>query len=69
MFPDKNPNYALFKPLDSKVPRMKIPRNQCPPNFFTRPQDFVNNLYIAEITKWDIVNSAMGTSECFEFFN
>lgn len=38
IFPDKNPNFALFSPTDSRVPRMKIPRANCPPEFWIRPQ-------------------------------
>ena len=60
MFQDKNPNFALFAPLDSKVPRMKIPRNQCPKDFWSRPQDFGEYLFIAKVIKWDQVSFAMG---------
>ena len=60
MFQDKNPNFALFAPLDSKVPRMKIPRNQCPKDFWSRPQDFGEFLFIAKVIKWDQVSFAMG---------
>ena len=60
IFQDKNPNFALFAPLDSKVPRMKIPRNQCPNDFWSRPQDFAEYLYIGKIIKWEQVPFAMG---------
>ena len=60
IFQDKNPNFALFAPLDSKVPRMKIPRNQCPNDFWSRPQDFSEYLFIGKILKWEQVPFAMG---------
>ena len=60
IFQDKNPNFALFAPLDSKVPRMKIPRNQCPNDFWSRPQDFSEYLFIGKIVKWEQVPFAMG---------
>ena len=27
---DKNPNWAFFKPVDSRMPRMRIPMSECP---------------------------------------
>ena len=43
---------ALFTPTDSRLPRLRIPRNDCPPGFFERPQDFANSLFVARITEW-----------------
>ena len=60
LFPDKNPNFALFAPMDPKVPRIKIPRDQCPKDFWTRPQDFQDFMYLAKIVRWDQVSYAMG---------
>lgn len=31
LFPDKNKDFALFSPNDSRLPRMKINMNECPP--------------------------------------
>jgi hypothetical protein len=39
---------------------MKIPRENCPPDFFVRADDFKSVLFIAEIVKWDIVGFALG---------
>ena len=39
---------------------MKIPRDQWPQDFYARSQDYADNLYVAEIVKWDMVNAAMG---------
>merc|ERR1719228_1906089 len=60
---DKNPRFILFSPTDPKVPRMKIPMAEAPPNFLTRPQDYIGMMFVARITKWDMVNSALGTME------
>ena len=60
MFPDKNPTQACFKPLDNRIPRMKIPRDFCPPEFFVRSDDFKDFLFVAEIDRWDIVGFALG---------
>jgi DIS3-like exonuclease 2 len=60
IFPDKNPRFAKFSPTDPCVPRMKIPRDQCPQDFFMRPQDFKTRMFACQIIKWDQVNMAMG---------
>ncbi len=60
VFPDKNPSYALFKPTDNRIPRMKIPRDNCPEEFFVRSDDFKQYLFVAEIAKWDNVSFALG---------
>ena len=38
LFQDKNPNFALFSPIDSRFPRLKIAKVNCPKDFFARPQ-------------------------------
>ncbi|GFO10034.1 dis3-like exonuclease 2 [Plakobranchus ocellatus] len=53
LMPDKNKNVALFSPSDSRVPRIQIPLSECPKNFYQRPQDHANTLFIARIQKWD----------------
>ena len=63
LFPDKNPNYAKFVPKDSKVPRMKIPKKECPDGFFSRSEDFKKTLYVAKMVVWDQVATALGTLE------
>lgn len=57
---DKNPNFALFSPSDSRVPRMKIPISECPPNFLQRSQDYSSTIFVAKLVGWDQVNSALG---------
>lgn len=60
MFTDGNQKFALFRPTDNRFPRMKIPKDNCPPDFFVRSNDFKDYLFIAEIEKWEQVNFAMG---------
>ena len=55
--PTRNPNYAKFSPTDSGFPRMKIAMSCCPKDFFTRPQDYANMVFVAQIDKWDLVSS------------
>ncbi|CAF1959385.1 unnamed protein product [Rotaria magnacalcarata] len=47
--PDNNPNYALFSPMDSRIPRLMIPMNNCPPDFKDRPSDYEKSLFVARI--------------------
>ena len=60
LFQDKNPNFALFSPIDSRFPRLKIAKVNCPKDFFNRPQDFKEFLYIGKIVQWDLVPFGMG---------
>ena len=43
---------GLFSPNDSRLPRFRIARDDCPPGFFDRPQDFATTLMIARLTDW-----------------
>ena len=43
---------GLFTPSDSRLPRLRIPRDLCPAGFFDRPQDFESTLFVARITSW-----------------
>jgi DIS3-like exonuclease 2 len=52
--------FALFKPTDSRVPRMLISKANCPPGFWERQQDFENVLFIAKIMKWEKIKFAFG---------
>ena len=52
--------WALFKPTDSRVPRMLIARANCPPGFWKRQQDFENVLFVAKIVRWEMVKFALG---------
>ncbi|KAH9492825.1 DIS3-like exonuclease 2 [Bulinus truncatus] len=50
---DKNKNFALFSPSDSRVPRIIIPMQECPKDFYERPDLYAQILYIARIQQWD----------------
>ena len=63
LFQDKNPNFALFSPIDNRFPRLKIAKNHCPPEFFTRPQDFEEYLFLAKLIEWDQISYGLGTLE------
>ncbi|XP_022341757.2 DIS3-like exonuclease 2 isoform X1 [Crassostrea virginica] len=58
---DKNPNWAFFKPVDSRMPRMRIPMSECPKDFFQRPDDYKNTLYICRIVDWKDNMQAFGS--------
>ena len=49
LFQDKNKNYALFSPTDTRFPRMKIKMWQCPPDFYTNSKKYENTLFICKI--------------------
>lgn len=48
---------GCFSPADSRLPRIRIPRDQCPPGFFDRPRDFENTLLVARIVSWPETSS------------
>lgn len=43
---------GCFSPTDSRSPRIRIARKDCPPGFFERPRDFENTLLVARIVSW-----------------
>ncbi|CAF0883550.1 unnamed protein product [Didymodactylos carnosus] len=47
--PDNSPHYALFSPMDSRIPRLMIPMKQCPSDFYDRPMDYEKSLFVAKI--------------------
>ena len=49
LFPDKNKEWALFSPNDSRLPRMKVRMNQCPPDLLTNANFYSNTLFVAQI--------------------
>ena len=57
---DGNPNFFLFSPTDSRVPRMKIPSSQAPADFQERPERYEGVMFMAELHKWKKVNLALG---------
>ncbi|KAK2895629.1 hypothetical protein Q8A73_015117 [Channa argus] len=48
--PDKP--FAMFSPMDHRVPRINIPLGDCPEGFSSRPGDFATTLFICRITNW-----------------
>ncbi|XP_056421507.1 DIS3-like exonuclease 2 isoform X2 [Hyla sarda] len=44
--------YALFSPVDHRLPRIYVPLADCPADFLIRPQDFASTLFICRITDW-----------------
>ncbi|XP_036410600.1 DIS3-like exonuclease 2 [Megalops cyprinoides] len=48
--PDKN--FAMFAPVDHRVPRVNVPLADCPDDFVSRPGDYANTLFICRITAW-----------------
>ncbi|XP_008275897.1 DIS3-like exonuclease 2 isoform X1 [Stegastes partitus] len=48
--PDKP--FAMFSPVDHRVPRINVPLADCPENFRSRSGDYTNTLFICRITNW-----------------
>lgn len=48
--PDKP--FAMFSPVDHRVPRVNVPLEDCPHDFGSRPGDYLNTLFICRITHW-----------------
>ncbi|XP_076601394.1 DIS3-like exonuclease 2 [Chaetodon auriga] len=48
--PDKP--FAMFSPVDHRVPRINVPLADCPEDFTFRPSDYTNTLFICRITNW-----------------
>ncbi|XP_051944055.1 DIS3-like exonuclease 2 isoform X1 [Hippocampus zosterae] len=46
--PDKP--FAMFSPVDHRVPRINVPLSDCPDDFISRPDDYANTLFICRIT-------------------
>ncbi|KAM5163267.1 DIS3-like exonuclease 2 isoform 2-T2 [Mantella aurantiaca] len=44
--------YALFSPVDHRVPRIYVPLADCPADFVSRPHDYASILFICRITAW-----------------
>ncbi|XP_060623306.2 DIS3-like exonuclease 2 isoform X2 [Anolis sagrei] len=52
---------AMFSPVDHRVPRAYVALADCPPDFPTRPEDYVNTLFICRIVDWrEDSNFALG---------
>ncbi|KAM9789245.1 DIS3-like exonuclease 2 [Neosynchiropus ocellatus] len=50
LLPDKP--FAMFSPVDHRVPRINVPLSDCPEDFRTRSADYSNTLFICRITNW-----------------
>lgn len=50
-------NFALFSPTDSRVPRMLIKIEECPPDFATTPARYQDILFVSQILTWDGLNN------------
>ncbi|KAL7387350.1 hypothetical protein ABVT39_022444 [Epinephelus coioides] len=48
--PDKP--FAMFSPVDHRVPRINVLLADCPEDFCSRPGDYANTLFICRITNW-----------------
>ncbi|XP_042560492.1 DIS3-like exonuclease 2 isoform X2 [Clupea harengus] len=48
--PDKN--FAMFAPVDHRVPRVNVPLEDCPADFASRPGDYANTLFVCRIMHW-----------------
>ncbi|KAJ8270415.1 hypothetical protein GJAV_G00114300 [Gymnothorax javanicus] len=48
--PDKN--FAMFSPVDHRVPRINVPLADCPDNFASHPDNYAKTLFICRITHW-----------------
>ena len=57
---DQNKARALFSPRDSRVPRIQIASHYCPPQFFEKPDEYKNKLFLARITDWNDIRYANG---------
>ncbi|XP_061790965.1 DIS3-like exonuclease 2 [Nerophis lumbriciformis] len=53
--PDKP--FAMFSPVDHRVPRINVPLTDCPENFCSRPGDYASTLFICRITDWPSDNN------------
>jgi len=58
--PDRNKNFALLSPRDSRVPRIRIPIAKCPENFITEADKYKDVLFLVRIKDWSDVRYAVG---------
>uniref|UniRef100_A0A673MPB5 RNB domain-containing protein n=1 Tax=Sinocyclocheilus rhinocerous TaxID=307959 RepID=A0A673MPB5_9TELE len=52
-----NKNFAMFSPVDHRIPRVNLPLADCPADFVSRPGDYENTLFICRITHWPADNN------------
>ncbi|KAG8445036.1 hypothetical protein GDO86_009975 [Hymenochirus boettgeri] len=63
--PDKNGDlgrkFALFSPIDHRLPRIYVPLGDCPQDFLIQPETYACTLFICSITAWrEDSNFALG---------
>ncbi|NXA78934.1 DI3L2 exonuclease, partial [Thryothorus ludovicianus] len=44
--------FAMFSPVDHRVPRVYVPLADCPPDFVTKPEAYSQMLFICRIVDW-----------------
>uniref|UniRef100_A0A3Q3J0D7 DIS3-like exonuclease 2 n=1 Tax=Monopterus albus TaxID=43700 RepID=A0A3Q3J0D7_MONAL len=44
--------FAMFSPMDHRVPRINVPLADCPEDFSSVPGNYTNTLFICRITDW-----------------
>ncbi|XP_052403829.1 DIS3-like exonuclease 2 isoform X2 [Carassius gibelio] len=52
-----NKKFAMFSPVDHRIPRVNVPLADCPADFVSRPGDYENTLFICRITHWPADNN------------
>ena len=45
--------FALFSPVDRRLPRVMIPLNECPQDFINDPEKYKKVLFIGRVSSWD----------------
>lgn len=55
-----NEQTPILIPRDVRVPRMKIPKDNLPPNFYKQKKSFEKILFLAQLTDWRVPRYADG---------
>ncbi|MEQ2188070.1 hypothetical protein GOODEAATRI_011209 [Goodea atripinnis] len=57
-------SFAMFSPIDHRVPRINVKLDDCPADFKTHPGDFAKTLFICRITDWAADSNFAVGKEC-----
>ncbi|KDR19486.1 DIS3-like exonuclease 2 isoform X2 [Zootermopsis nevadensis] len=57
---DQSKKFALFSPRDSRIPRIRIPIDNCPADFLKETKKYKHILFLARIKDWQDVRYAVG---------
>ena len=57
---DKNKDWAIFSPRDSRIPRIKIPMKKCPEDFLQNADNYKETLMLVKLEEWEDVRYALG---------